>query len=144
MVLLDVPVGAVYQLVAGLAGVLPPVLAIVLCTVAARLVLLPLAGRPAGGERSRARLLPQVQAIRARHGRNPERQRRELAELYETEGASPAAGCLPALAQWPFFAILYRLFVSVSVGGHRNVLLAHTLLGAPLGQSAIGIVALSG
>ena len=46
--------------------------------------------------------------------------------------------------QWPFFAVLYRLLVSASVHGHRNVLLAHTLLGAPLGQSVIGIVALTG
>ncbi len=144
MFFLDAPVGVVYQLVAGLAGVVPPVVAIVVLTVAVRAALLPLSVRQARGERERARLLPQVRVLQERHRRDPERQRRELARLYEKEGVSPAAGCLAALAQWPFFAVLYRLFVSASVGGQRNVLLAHTLLGAPLGQTVVGIVAVSG
>ncbi|MGO9296711.1 MAG: hypothetical protein ACLP52_23020 [Streptosporangiaceae bacterium] len=33
----------------------------------------------------------------------------------------------------PFFAVMYRLFRSPDVAGTRNSLLAHDLLGAPLG-----------
>ena len=86
MFFLDAPVGVAYHLVAGLAGVLPPVLAIVSFTVAVRLALLPLAVRQARGERARARLLPRVQSVQALHRRNPERQRQEVARLYEAEG----------------------------------------------------------
>ncbi|HEX2313645.1 MAG TPA: YidC/Oxa1 family membrane protein insertase, partial [Thermomonospora sp.] len=79
--------------------------------------------------------------LRRRHRDDPDRLRRELAALYGGEGVSPVAGCAPALAQAPFFFLMYRLFMSATVNGHQNVLLAHTLLGAPLGQNFAGVVA---
>jgi len=151
MFVFDAPVGAAYQVVNGLAEGLGPiaggmsaVLAIMLFTVAVRLVLLPLAVRQALGDRARARLQPQVAALRARYRKDPERQRRALVELYEKEGVSATAGCLPALAQWPFFAVMYRLFESAKVAGGRNALLAHTLLGAPLGHNVLTVVSMYG
>ena len=44
------------------------------------------------------------------------------------------AGCLPALLQIPFFSVLYRLFLSRTVGGRSNMLLSHNLLSAPLAR----------
>jgi YidC/Oxa1 family membrane protein insertase len=44
------------------------------------------------------------------------------------------SGCLPALLQVPFFAVVYRLFLSGTIGGSPNVLLRQHLLGAPLGS----------
>ncbi|MGI8333140.1 YidC/Oxa1 family membrane protein insertase [Actinomadura scrupuli] len=147
MFLFDAPVGAAYHLVTALATMFHPVFggpataaAIVLFTLGIRLLLLPLAVAQARGERARARLAPQVGLLREKHAGNPERAQREISALYAAEGASMFAGCLPALAQWPFFAIMYRLFVSASVAGGPNVLLAHTLLGAPLGQNLTGVV----
>ncbi len=43
-------------------------------------------------------------------------------------------GCLPALLQVPFFAVVYRLFLSGTIGNSPNVLLRQHLLGAPLGS----------
>lgn len=37
------------------------------------------------------------------------------------------------LVQWPVFSVLYLLFRSVRVAGAPNQLLAHSLLGVPLG-----------
>jgi YidC/Oxa1 family membrane protein insertase len=54
--------------------------------------------------------------------------------LYRAEGTSAWAGIGPALLQLPVFTVVYRLFLSPSVGGHANLLLAHTLLGVPLGR----------
>lgn len=143
----DVPVSLAAALVTGLADALHPVagglstaLAIVLFTMAARLVLVPLAVAAARGERTRARLAPKVQALQKRHARNPQRLRRETAALYEAEGTTPVAGCLPMFAQVPFFMVMYRLFASAAVAGHQNLLLAHTLLAAPLGQNWIGVL----
>ncbi|HEU5028220.1 MAG TPA: membrane protein insertase YidC [Spirillospora sp.] len=147
MSLFDVPVSLAYALVKGLADGIGPVagptaaaIAIILFTLLLRLAMLPLAVSAAKGERARARLLPKVQALQKRHGRNPQRLQRETAALYEAEGATPLKGCLPMFAQWPFFMLMYRLFRSATVAGHQNVLLAHTLLGAPLGQNWIGLV----
>jgi|SRR5437868_4664453 len=147
MFLLDTPVSLAYALVTGLAEGLHPVAgglatatAIVVFTAAVRLLMVPLAVSAAKGERTRARLQPKVQALQRKHAKDPHRLRQEIAALYETEEATPLAGCLPMFVQVPFFMIMYRLFVSASVGGHQNLLLAHTLLGAPLGQNWVGLM----
>jgi YidC/Oxa1 family membrane protein insertase len=77
--------------------------------------------------------------LQKKHAKDPQRLKKETAALYATEGASPLAGCLPALAQWPFFAVMYQLFISATVAGHQNLLLTHTLLGTPLGQNLLGV-----
>ncbi|MGV9773232.1 YidC/Oxa1 family membrane protein insertase [Streptosporangium sp. NPDC003464] len=115
--------------------------AIVLFTLAVRLLLLPLSVMQARGERVRARLAPRLQELRSRHGRDPERLRRELAALYAEEKASPLAGCLPGLAQLPFLMVTYRVFTSSVIAGHANALLTHGLFGVPLGQQLAGAVA---
>ncbi|NDU74034.1 membrane protein insertase YidC [Actinomadura sp. DSM 109109] len=134
-------------LVGGLADALDPVagglataLAIVLFTAGVRLALLPLAVSAAKGERARARLMPKVRALHDRHAGDRQRLQRETAALYEAEGVSPVTGCLPMFAQVPFFMVMYRLFMSATVAGHQNMLLAHTLLAAPLGQNWIGVL----
>ena len=43
-------------------------------------------------------------------------------------------GCLPLLLQLPFFSVMYRLFLSGTVGGKANELLHRTLFGTPLGS----------
>jgi len=144
----DVPVVFAYDLVLALTRALEPALAdgaavaaIALATMAVRALLLPLSVAAARGERARARLAPRIREVRRRHGADPRRLRRELAALYRKEGVSPAAGCLPALAQAPFLCVMYRLFTSATVAGRQNALLAHTLFGAPLGQNFAGVLA---
>jgi YidC/Oxa1 family membrane protein insertase len=145
MFLLDVPVSAAHDLVSSLAGWLDALgepstaAAIILFTAAVRLLLVPLAVAQARAERTRMRLLPQLQALQEKYAKDPRRVQKETADLYAAEGASPLAGCLPALAQWPFFAVMYQLFLSATVAGHQNLLLTHTLLGTPLGQNLLGV-----
>jgi YidC/Oxa1 family membrane protein insertase len=139
--LFDGAVRAGYHLVSGfavalapLAGDLATAAAIVLFTVAVRLVLLPLSYYAIRGQAAQARLAPQVMALRQRHARQPERLQRELTELYRREGTGMFAGYLPMLLQLPFFAVMYRLFRLGTIGGQQNALLSHGLLGAPLGS----------
>ncbi|CAM5451288.1 Membrane protein insertase YidC [Streptomyces avidinii] len=49
-------------------------------------------------------------------------------------GATPVAGCLPALLQLPVFFVMYRAFSSAEIGGAANELLGHRLFAAPLGD----------
>ncbi len=102
--------------------------AIVVCTLAVRAALHPLARAAARGEKARTALAPQLAALQRTHKGNPERLQKAMADLYATTGASPLAGCLPTLLQMPVFFVMYHLF---STGG--GGLLEHTLLGAPLG-----------
>jgi len=137
---LGVPVDAAYHLVSGLTGILTPVLgglaavaAIVVFTMAVRLLLMPLSVRALRGQAAQARLAPQLVALRQRHGKQPERLQREMAALYKREGTSMFAGFGPLLLQWPFLSVMYLLFRSPTVGGTANTLLTHDLFGVPLG-----------
>ncbi|MEV4390769.1 YidC/Oxa1 family membrane protein insertase [Nonomuraea sp. NPDC049607] len=110
-------------------------LAIVLFTLAVRLVLLPLNVRQARTNRVKQRLAPELRELQKRHGRDPERLSKELTALYAREGTSPFAGILPMLAQLPFMWLMFR------VATHPTALAGHTLFGAPLGQQIAGVVA---
>ncbi|MGA5703986.1 YidC/Oxa1 family membrane protein insertase [Peterkaempfera bronchialis] len=132
--ILDPAVGLAHNAVAGLAHAVPTAAAIVIFTVCVRLLLHPLARAAARGEKSRARLAPQITEIRRRHGRDPERLQQALAELYRKENASPLAGCLPMVLQLPFFSVMYRLFTHPTAAGAPDDLLHHTLFGVPLGS----------
>lgn len=139
--LLGAPMGAAYHVVTVLAQALTPLAggmataaAIVGFTVAVRLMLLPLSYYSLRGQVSMSALLPQVQELQKRYAKQPDRLQRELGALYRQEGTGLLGGCLPLLLQLPFFSIMYRLFLSRTIGGHPNNLLSRDLLGTPLGS----------
>ncbi|OZV82517.1 hypothetical protein CA850_09645 [Micromonospora echinospora] len=128
---LDAAVGVASHAVSTLASAVAPLaggaataVAIVAFTVAVRLTV-----AQVRGERRRTALAPQVAELRRRYGGDPARLQRELLDLYGTAGASPLAGCLPALLQAPFFLIMYRLFTAGDPAP-----LAGELAGVPLGH----------
>jgi YidC/Oxa1 family membrane protein insertase len=139
--LLGVPVDAAYHLISGFVSFLTPALggaaavaAIVLFTVAVRLLLMPLSLRGLRGQAAAARLAPQAQALRKRYAKQPERLQREMTALYKREGTSMFAGLTPFLLQWPLLSVIYLLFRSTQVGGKTNTLLTSKLFGVPLGS----------
>jgi YidC/Oxa1 family membrane protein insertase len=138
---LSVPLDAAYHLVFALAQFLAPIpgglataAAIVVFTVAVRLLLSPLSVLAYRGQDRIARLQPAIAELRRKHGHQPDRLQRELTALYRAEGGGMLAGCLPLLLQLPFFSVMYRLFLSKTVAGHLNALLARNLLATPLGS----------
>ena len=139
--LFGVPVDAAYHVVTAISAVLTPIAgglavaaAIVVFTVAVRLLVLPFSYYAMRGQFAQAKIAPQVQALRQRYAKQPERLSRELKALYAEHGTGMLAGCLPLLLQWPFLSVMYLLFRSSSVGGAPNTLLAHYLFGARLGS----------
>jgi YidC/Oxa1 family membrane protein insertase len=149
-----VPVDAAYSLVSGFTGILTPVLgglaavaAIIAFTMAVRVLLMPLSLRALRGQAAQARLAPQLQALRQRYARQPEKLQQEMSALYKREGTSMFAGFGPILLQWPFLSVMYLLFRSPHVGGKTNTLLSHDLLGVPLGThwlSGAGVLSAQG
>ena len=139
-------IGLLYAAVITLTTFLTPLLgsasataAIVVLTMAIRTVLVPLGLAQVRGELARAALAPKLRELQQKYRNNPERLRRELAALYQREGTSPLAGCLPALAQAPVFMVLYGLFLTAEVGGQANALLTSTLAGVPLGARLLDV-----
>ncbi|HEY5400190.1 MAG TPA: membrane protein insertase YidC [Trebonia sp.] len=152
--LFGVPVDAVYHLVFALTTALTPVLGglaavagIIVVTMAVRLLVSPLTFRALRGQAAQSRLAPEVQRLRQRYAKQPDRFQRELTALYQREGTTVFAGFAPLLVQWPVFSVLYLLFRSPTVAGGPNRLLSRDLLGVPLGShwlSGAGILSLHG
>jgi len=152
--LFGVPVDAAYHLVFALTTTLTPVLGglaaaagIIVVTIAVRLLVSPLTFRALRGQAVQARLAPELQRLRQRHAKQPDRFQRELTALYQREGTSIFAGFAPLLVQWPVFSVLYLLFRSPTVGGVPNRLLSRDLLGVPLGShwlSGAGLLGVHG
>jgi YidC/Oxa1 family membrane protein insertase len=144
LAVLDPAVTAAHQIVAGLTSILAPVLgdpaalvALAVFTVLVRLCLVPLSYAAAHGAHARAALAPRLRELRVRHRDDAVRLHKETTDLYRAHGISPVAGIVPALAQIPLFAVMYRLCSVPIVGGHLNLLLTHAVFGVPLGSSVL-------
>ncbi|MEV4658510.1 membrane protein insertase YidC [Micromonospora sp. NPDC049301] len=114
-----------------LAGGTATAAAIVLFTIAVRLLISPLTVAQVRGERRRAALAPQVRDLQRRYADDPTKLQSEVFSLYRSAGANPIAGCLPLLLQAPFLLVLYRLFTTTEGG---TGLLEERLAGVPLGH----------
>ena len=145
MSLLTPAVLAVYHVVSALAAVLVPLLggfgpavAIVVFTAAVRLSLYPLnraqMRAQAASRQARAALAPALAKLGRRYKHDPQRLQRETLDLYRANGVSLAPGILHGLVQAPIFLVVYRMFESPSISGHRNTLLSSHLFGVGLGS----------
>jgi YidC/Oxa1 family membrane protein insertase len=135
---LDPFITAAYHLVTFLAPLTGTAGAIVAFVLIIRLCLHPLARIQVRGEQARAEIMPKLKDIQDKHRGNPDRLNQELATFYGGEGKGMFAGCLPMLIQLPIFSVMYRLFLSPTIGGQPNLLLTHTLLGTPLSTVFLG------
>src|SRR5215210_2038623 len=78
-------------------------LSIVLLTVIVRSLLFPLTVKQVRSMRAMQDLKPRMDRVRAQFKDNPQRQREEMAKLYQEQGVNPLGGCLPILVQMPIF-----------------------------------------
>jgi len=91
-------------------------LAILLLTVAIKLVFLPLADMSYRSMSRMKKLQPEVERLRERFGDDKLRQQQEMMELYKREKVNPLSGCLPMLIQIPVFFSLYKvLYVTIEM-----------------------------
>lgn len=116
----------VHSLIASLSAVTTPALAIVLFTVAVRLLISPLTYWQVRGERHRAATLaPQLKELQEKHKDDP----RALATESLALQGQMLRGLLPTLAQAPFFFLMYR----AATDGHLSGALAGVPLTAHIG-----------
>ena len=85
-------------------------LAIVLLTFLVRLLLLPLNIRSYKSMKVMQKLQPQLQEMREKYKKDPQKLNQEMMALMKTHKANPLGGCLPLmLIQFPVFIALYRV-----------------------------------
>jgi YidC/Oxa1 family membrane protein insertase len=90
--------------------------AILLLTVAIKLVFFPLADTSYRSMSRMKKLQPEVERIRERFPEDKLRQQQDMMELYKREKVNPLSGCLPMVIQIPVFFSLYKvLYVTIEM-----------------------------
>ena len=90
--------------------------AILVLTVAIKLVFFPLANKSYVSMSKMKKLQPKMVELRERYGDDRQRLNQEMMQLYKNEKVNPMSGCLPILIQIPVFFALYKvLYVSIEM-----------------------------
>ena len=90
--------------------------AILIMTLAIKLVFFPLANKSYKAMSRMKLLQPEMMKLRERYGDDKQKMQQEMMAMYKREKVNPAAGCIPILIQIPVFFALYKvLFVSIEM-----------------------------
>lgn len=90
--------------------------AIVILTVALRLVLYPLFVTQLRSQRAMQELQPAIAELRKKHKNDKQKFAEEQMRLYRERGYNPASGCLPLFIQFPILIGLYSALQQVGCG----------------------------
>ncbi len=100
--------------------------AIVLLTIAIKVVLHPLTRKQLGSMKAMQALAPQMEVLRRKYKDDPKQLNAEVMNLYRANKVNPLGGCLPLLLQLPVLYALFALLRKPSLFG------GETLGGVPL------------
>ena len=90
--------------------------AIVLITIAIRLIFFPLANFSFRSMAKMKAVQPEMMRLKELHKDDKVKLQQEMMALYRKEKINPASGCLPVLIQIPFFFAIYKmLFISLEM-----------------------------
>tara|TARA_A100001011_G_scaffold385558_1_gene459750 strand:- start:57 stop:1739 length:1683 start_codon:yes stop_codon:yes gene_type:complete len=90
--------------------------AIVIITIAIRLVFFPLANYSFRSMAKMKAVQPEMMRLKELHKEDKVKLQQEMMALYRKEKINPASGCLPILIQIPFFFAIYKmLFISLEM-----------------------------
>jgi YidC/Oxa1 family membrane protein insertase len=82
-------------------------LGIVMLTIVVRTLLFPITYRQVKSMRRMQDLKPDMDRVRAEYKDDVQKQREEMAKLYQERQVNPLGGCLPIFIQLPIFLVLY-------------------------------------
>ena len=107
-----------YPLFSLLSSIVPQGIAIILLTIIVRLVLSPVLYKSYVSQAKMRVLRPEITALNEKYKNDASKRQQETMKLYNKAGASPMAGCIPALIQMPvFFALFYFFPIAYEMRG---------------------------
>lgn len=106
--------------------------AIILLTVAVKIVTLPLTIKSTKSMQAMQKMQPEIKRIQAKYKGDRQKVQEETMKLYSEHGVNPAGGCLPLLLQMPVFFALFQVFQRCGVA----------LRGEPCPPNQIGVATL--
>lgn len=107
-------------------------LAIVLLTLAVRILLLPLSIKQTKSMREMQVIQPEVKKIQARYKGDRQKMNEEMMALYKEHGVNPLGGCAPLLLQFPvLIALFYVVQKPLSYMGYQAPTVDPGIFAAP-------------
>ena len=94
-------------------------LGIILFTITARLVILPLTLTSIRSSRRMQTLQPMIKELQRKHGKDQQKLQEETMRLYREHKINPVGGCLPLLPQLPIFFGVYQAVYHIMVPDQR-------------------------
>ena len=101
--------------------------AIILATLALKIVFLPFTLAASRSAKRMQKLQPELAAIKTKFKDNPQKQQMATMELFKANKVNPVGGCLPMLITLPFFFGFYRMLSSSAELRFAPFLWAHDL-----------------
>ena len=98
-------------------GVPSYILAILIFTIIVKVLLQPLMNKQMRSAHKMQMLQPELKEIQRRYANNQQMMQQATMELYKKNGASPMAGCLPLLIQFPILIALYQGMLRIAQNG---------------------------
>ncbi len=95
-------------------------LGIILFTIVARLLILPLTLSSIRSSRRMQELQPKFKELQRHYGKDPQRLNEETMKLYKEHKVNPVGGCLPMLLQLPIFFGVYQAVFHLMVPDQRQ------------------------
>lgn len=85
-------------------------ISIIILTIIIRVVFWPLQAKALRSTREQQAIQPEIEKIKEKYKKNPQKQSQEILTLFRTHKVSPLSGCLPILIQFPILIGLYSIF----------------------------------
>ncbi len=95
-----------------LSGFLPAGIAIIVLTIAIKILLSPVQYKQYVSQAKMKVLRPEINELNEKYKDNAMKKQQETMKLYNKAGASPMSGCIPGLLQIPVFYALFNFFPS--------------------------------
>lgn len=125
--------------------------AIILLTIAVRLLLYPLSHKQMASMASMQKIQPRLKIIQEKYAGDKQKLNEEMMRLYRENNVNPMAGCLPLLIQIPIMIMLFRVLMDYQVTNSSfiGISLEHSLLSGmgqalsitPVDGTQIGVMA---
>ncbi len=103
--------------------------AIILLTMAIKMVLYPFSVKQVKSMKAMQELGPKIKELQEKHKDDKIIQQQKIAALYKTAGVNPLAGCLPLLIQMPFLASIFYAIRDFGYVSQPSFLWIKTLAG---------------
>ena len=89
-------------------------LSIIIFTIIARLLILPLTIKGLQSSRKMQALQPMMKELQRKYGKEPQKLQEETMKLYREYKINPAGGCLPMVLQLPIFFGVYQAVINLT------------------------------